>query len=121
MPSPKPSERKHGIPPFTESQRAGILEMLRAAGPAGVSKETFLFEKRWSQAAARVWELEQQGFQIAHLQRDGETYVRYVLESEPLELRPTDGSDWYERITGKPRTGNPDNVPDLPLFPGGDS
>jgi hypothetical protein len=95
--------------------------MLRAAGPAGVSKETFLFEKRWSQAAARIFELEQQGFQIAHVQRGGETYVRYVLESEPLELKSLDNSDWYERTTGKPRTkSNPENVSDLPLFPGVD-
>jgi len=111
---------KAALPPFAESQRAGILEMLRAAGTAGVSKETLLFEKRWSQAAARVWELEQQGFQIAHLQRDSETYVRYVLESEPLELKSPDNSDWYERTTGKPRAaGNPGQVSDLPLFSGG--
>jgi hypothetical protein len=108
-----------GLPPFAESQRTEILEMLRAAGPAGVSKETLLFEKRWSQAAARIFELERQGFQIAHIQRDGEIYVRYVLESEPLQLKPLDNLDWYERTTGKPRT-SPEGVRDLPLFSGVD-
>jgi len=93
--------------------------MLREAGQAGVSKETLLFEKRWSQAAARIWELEQQGFQIAHTQREGETYVRYVLESEPLALKPIAGSDWYERGHG-PRPATERDTCDLPLFSGGE-
>ena len=109
------------IPRFAESQRAEILKMLREAGSAGVSKETLLYERHYSQAAARIFELERQNFQIAHVQREGETYVRYVLQSEPLELKPPDGSDWYERTTGKPRaTATPENVSDLPLFSGAD-
>ena len=105
-----------GAPAFAQSQREEILSMIRSAGTVGVSKEVLLFEKHWSQAAARVFELEQQGFQIKHVQREGEKYVRYVLESEPLELKPLASSvDWYERQTGRPRPSSA-NGSELPLF-----
>jgi hypothetical protein len=117
----KSSGPKSVVPAFAKSQKAETLKMLRAAGTVGVSKATLLYEKHWSQVAARISELEDDGFQIKHAKREGETYVRYILESEPLELKPPEKSDWYERTTGKPRTQSaPEKVSDLPLFSGGD-
>lgn len=106
--------------------------MLRAAGPQGVSKEILLFEKHFSQAAARVFELERQGFEITHVQVEGEQYVRYVLEAEPEHPKPlpvyqakkpdmrqgafSNSPDWFERQTGQPRPSSSPNTEDLPLF-----
>jgi hypothetical protein len=117
----KARQQKIGPPAFAESQRAEILEMLKAAGPAGVSKAELIFTKHWTQCAARIFELERMGYKIAHVQRSGDRLVRFILESEPLELKPPNSSDSYERTTGKARTtGDPGSVPDLPLFSGVD-
>jgi hypothetical protein len=114
-------KQKGGPPPFAEPQRAEILEMLKVAGPAGVSKAELIFTKHWTQCAGRIFELEEMGYKIAHIQRPGDRFVRFILESEPLELKPHSNSDWYERTTGKPRmTGDRGNVSDLPLFSGVD-
>jgi predicted RecB family nuclease len=101
-----PRRRNAGVPGFAVGQREAILKMLRAAGAVGVSKELLLYEKHWSQAAARIFELEQQGFEIKHVQRDGEKYVTYILETEPAHPKPLptyakkSSTDWYERQTG---------------------
>jgi hypothetical protein len=108
------SNRRNVTPPFAESQRAEILDMLRAAGPNGVSKAELIFTKRMSQCGARIFELEKIGYKIAHTQREGERYVRFVLESEPLTLHPLEEPDWYTRQTGKPRAA--DAASELPLF-----
>lgn len=121
MSSTNPRARRRGSPSFAESQRSEILEMLRAAGPAGVSKAELIFTKHMSQCGARVFELEGMGYKIAHVQRDGEKYVWFVLESEPLDLKALDNSDWYTRATGKPRPASTESVSDLPLFSQGGS
>ena len=129
---PERQQPNRGVPAFAGGQREAILEMLRVAGPQGVSKEILLFEKHWSQAAARIFELEQQGYEIKHVQREGERYVRYVLESEPehpktlpvyqqkgLDKRQgsfSNSPDWYERQTNQPRPASSPSVEDLPLF-----
>jgi hypothetical protein len=115
--SDKPSQR--GAPQFAGDQRAEILRLLREAGPQGVSKAVLIFEKHWTQAAARVWELEQQGYGIRHESRDGERFVTFVLVSEPHEPKPLPTykpkTDWYERTTGQSRP--PTQSPDFgPLF-----
>jgi hypothetical protein len=107
-----------GRPAFAASQRQKILELLRAAGVHGVSRATLIFEHRMTQCGARVDELKHQGHEIVSELRDGEQYVRHVLKTEPLDLRPIpDGAGWYERQTGKSR---PHDKDDLPLFAGGD-
>lgn len=92
-----------GAPAFVGDQRTEILRLLRDAGQAGVSKAFLVFEKHYTQAAARIWELERQGYQILHESRKGERYVRFVLVSEPTDPQPKT-ADWYEETTGKPRT-----------------
>jgi hypothetical protein len=105
-----------GRPAFAQTQRAEILRLLREAGPAGVSRAELIFERHITQCGARVDELKRQGFEIVSELRDGEKYVRYVLKSEPLELRPlSESADWFERTTGRERQRNEG---DLPLFSG---
>lgn len=101
----EPQSKSHqGAPSFAATQRDKILELLRQAGPRGVSREDLIFRYRWTQAGARIFELEQMGFVIRHDSRPGQRFITYVLESEPLELKPLpSGVDWYEQQTGKPR------------------
>ena len=111
-----------GAPGFAGDQRAEILRLLREAGHRGVSKAVLIFDKRYTQAAARVFELERMGYQIRHESRDGERYVTFVLVGEPDEPKPLPtfkpkSADWYERTTGQPRPAA--EQPDLgPLFSG---
>ena len=92
--------RKTQRPAFADSQGQQILALLREAGPRGVRKEDLLYTHRWSQTAARICELEERGCKIRHDFRPGEKFVVYVLESEPLELKPIRPTrDWIrERI-----------------------
>src|SRR5579859_7542891 len=86
-----------GRPTFAASQRDKILALLKQAGSEGVRREDLIFQHRWTQAGTRIFELEQMGYKIRHESRSGERLVVYVLESEPLELRPLpEGRDWYE-------------------------
>lgn len=110
-----------GRPPFATSQREKILGLLRQAGSHGVRREDLIFQHRWTQAGTRIFELEQMGYKIRHESRPGERLIVYVLESEPLELKPLQDSpseratrDWYEKQTGRPRTSR--ETPVLPLF-----
>lgn len=103
-----------GRPAFAETQRAEILRLLREAGPAGVSRAELIFDRRITQCGARVDELRHQNFEILSELREGEKYVRYVLKSEPLELRPLpEHADWFKRRTGRERPCDADS---LPLF-----
>jgi hypothetical protein len=95
-------------------QREIILRLLRQAGPEGVSKAVLIFDKHYTQAAARVWELEQAGVTICHEMRPGDRYVTFVLVSEPAEAQPKT-ADWYEETTGKPRATSPNPKP-LPVY-----
>ena len=110
-----PRHEKEGRPAFADTQRQEVLGMLRAAGPEGISRATLIFEKHITQCGARVDELKRQGYVIDSESRQGEKYVRYVLKSEPLELGPPDGVDWYKNATGKPRAKEPGSPG--PLFP----
>jgi hypothetical protein len=85
-----------GRPAFADSQRQKILELLRAAGPRGVSREELIFGYRWTQCGTRVFELEGMGYKIRHESRPRERLVFYVLESEPLKQQPIPtGADCY--------------------------
>lgn len=76
---------RRGRPEFAETQRDEVLRDLRAAGPDGVSRATFIFEKKITQCGARADELKRMDYVIRSELREGERYVRYVLVSEPAE------------------------------------
>lgn len=82
-------KRADHAPPFSSRQRSAILELLRAAGPEGVSKAFLIFDKHYTQASARIFELEEKGYVIRHETRPGEKYVRFVLISEPATVPPS--------------------------------
>jgi hypothetical protein len=86
------SRKKQGpsraCPVFGESQRNEILSMLRRAGPAGVSRAFLIFEKHFTQCGSRIFELQRMGCAIRSEDRGGRYPTWYLLESEPLELRP---------------------------------
>ncbi len=110
-----------GRPAFADSQRAKILHLLRRAGRTGVRREDLIFHYRWTQTGARIHELEKMGYKIRHESRPGERLIVYVLESEPLELRPLEGlqsdrasGDWYEKRASKRRAAS--ETSELPLF-----
>ena len=110
-----------GRPAFADTQRKIILDLLRKAGADGVSRAHLIFNCHFTQCGARIDELRRMGCAIHSESRKGENYVRYVLDSEPLELKPLqEGEDWYEaqfgpRPSGKPQEKSED---DLPLFEG---
>ena len=107
-PPVKVKKIQRGRPDFAATQPDEILRLLREAGPRGVSKAYLIFEKRFTQCGARVFELQQMGYAIRSEQRDGERFVTYILEGEPLQLKPLPpGADWYTRQTGKPRPTEP--------------
>lgn len=95
---------------FAETQRTDILHMLRERGSVGVSRAELIFEKRCTQCGTRIFELEQEGYVIEHRTVPGEIYIRYILVSEPLELKPLTSippkrstGDWYTDTTGRKR------------------
>jgi hypothetical protein len=103
-----------GRPAFSDSQRDKILELLRAVGSQGVSREELIFRQRWTQCRTRIFELQTMGYVIRSEDRGGRYPTWYVLKSEPLELKPIpDESDWYARAASKPR---PPQGTGLPLF-----
>jgi len=97
-------------PPFANSQEQKILELLREAGPRGVSKKFLVFDLHFTQASSRVHALELRGFKIRHEMRPGDHYVTFVLESSPsrAEFSKSDSTtkrqiDFFEkRATGLP-------------------
>jgi hypothetical protein len=104
-----------GRPVFADDQRSKILDLLREAGPRGVRRDSLIFEHRYTQCGTRIFELDQQGYIIRHESRPGEQYVTYVLEGEPLELKPLPaGADWYECEYG-PRPSEKSKVPTTDL------
>jgi hypothetical protein len=97
-----------GRPAFAQTQRQEILELLRTAGPVGVSRAEFIFERHITQCGARVDELKREGYQIVSELRDSEKYVRYILLGEPLELQnlrehSQNANDWFAESTGHER------------------
>jgi len=104
-----------GRPAFAEAQRAFVLRKLREPGECGVSRATFIFDYRATQCGARVDEQKRERYIIESVLRDGDTYITYVLRSEPAEPRKV-STDWYERATGRPRSAAQPPADDLPLF-----
>jgi hypothetical protein len=118
-----------GRPAFSTDQRARILNLLRQAGAKGVRREDLLYVHRWSQAGARIHELERMGYVIEHVLEPGERFVTYRLISEPACEKPLpnferkqeppqaafseSSGDWYPQKTG---CGRPHPFSDLPLF-----
>lgn len=120
QPPPKKSEQSQrtpdrGVPAFAGGQREETLRILRDAGPRGVSKEFFLYEKHWSQVAARIFELEAAGHCIKHVLLDGERYVRYILV-EPEHERPLPNSPASAPVPSKPAPSWSRPASNLSLF-----
>jgi len=107
-----------GRPEWASSEENWILDLLRNAGERGVSREHLIFTCRSTQCGRAIHSLERCGYVIEHVKLAGEKYVRYVLKSAPLDLKPLpESADWYERQTGKP---HPQATDDLPFFAGGE-
>jgi len=111
---------RRGRPTFAANQREKILELLRASGPRGVSREELIFRYRWTQCGTRIFELQKMGFVIRSDDRGGRYPTWYVLLSEPLELKPlVEAGDWYDSQHGpRPSHRSTDLPPSsgLPLF-----
>ena len=127
------SHTPRGRPVFADTQREKILELLREAGPQGVRREDLLYVYRWSQAGARIHELERMGYVIEHFLVPGERFVTYRLVSEPATEKPLpnferkqeraqaafceSSDDWYARETGRERAQLfQQSLSELPLF-----
>ena len=111
-----------GRPAFVETQCDEVRDALVAAGKDGVSRATCIFEMHITQVGARVDELKRMGYAIHSESRESERYVRYVLDGDPVELRPLQqGADWYEARFGPRPSEKPpkEDVDDLPLFAAG--
>jgi hypothetical protein len=74
-----------GRPAFADTQRADILRLLRDAKARGdgVRRADLIFQYRYTQCGTRIFELEQQGYEIRHEMEPGHRYVTYFLVSEP--------------------------------------
>ena len=59
--------------------------MLREADGRGVSREYLIFTCKLTQCGRAINSLEKRGYVIEHVKFKGERYVRYILQSEPLE------------------------------------
>lgn len=86
-------------------QRDEILRLLREAKARGqgVNKAVLLFHLRYTQAAARIFELEKQGYVIEHRSIPGERFVTFFLVSEPKQETPLPK---YEPRGVDPRQGS---------------
>jgi hypothetical protein len=99
------SQRKTRCPKFADDQGTKILELLIKAGPRGVSKAFLIFECHYTQAGARIFELESRGHKIRHEMRPGDRYVTFVLESSREVSKPDPPETGLEdrpRVTGLP-------------------
>ena len=66
-----------------------MLLALSRRGEAGVSAMDALFELKIARAAARVWELRKEGFDIDTEMRTA--VATYVLRPKPQPVKPMDG------------------------------
>ncbi len=100
-----------GLPAPTRApaQRARILQLLRARGPAGATNREL--NEIGFRYGARIWELRRQGFDIETIAK-GQACFRFVLRAEPAESKRVPTGDWYVEKTGRPRpTGQPERLP----------
>jgi hypothetical protein len=99
----QPSARvaRAGPPPHAPPQRDKILRLLREAKlrGQGVSRADLIFQHRYTQCAARIFELEKHGCVIEHRSILGERFVTYFLVSEPA--KPAAEKD-RPQLTGLP-------------------
>jgi hypothetical protein len=79
-----------GPPPHASAQRDKILRLLREAKlrGQGVSRADLIFQHRYTQCAARIFELEKHGYAIEHRSIPDERFVTYFLVSEPSKPAP---------------------------------
>lgn len=92
-----------------------IEAILDSAGAAGVHDAHFLFTMHWTQFRARIDEMNDLGWVIESVTLPKSEWrhgirTKHVLRSKPLEVAP--GEDWYEKLKGQPRSGNPPVAPD---------
>jgi hypothetical protein len=98
-----------------------IESILENAGAAGTHRAYFLYTLFWSQAGARINEMNHLGWNIESISLPKSEWVRgirtkYVLRSKPLEVAP--GQDWYEVLKGRPRGSEDNHATAGPLFAG---
>jgi len=106
------------VPPaFAATQRSDILRLLREAKDRGqgVRKSDLVFEYRYTQAAARIWELERQGYVIRHETEPGQRLVTYFLEREPEDARAP-GPAATSELAPEPDSKDRPRKTGLPLF-----
>lgn len=95
------------IHPETKAEAYSRIEkILEQAGPRGVHRAYFVHTLYWSQAGARISEMNDLGWVIESVALPESQWVKgirtkYVLRSKPLEVAP--GEDWYVKLKGKPR------------------
>jgi hypothetical protein len=136
-----PDTVNHFSPQSKDHQRDHILRLLREARDhgQGVNKALLLFQHRYTQCAARIFELEKQGYVIEHRSIPGERFVTFFLLSEPerekslpaylpkgpdhLQGSLANSPDWYEREHGQRPSSHPWKKPfskkrmaEMPLF-----
>ncbi len=106
---------------FRQDSYKRIESILEKAGAPGVHRAHFLYDLFWSQAGARINEMNHLGWDIQSVPLPKSEWVRgiktkYVLRSKPLEAPP--GLDRYEVLKGKPRGSEDNSASPGPLFGG---
>lgn len=118
--------RQTGPPGFVPTQKAFVLDVLRQAGSQGISKDQFregthplLHGRKVTEIAARVCELEDEGYFIEH-PKGRARLVLYILRGEPTEPRkpvqsaPRPGWQSQDYVFGKQaQTERPTDQPGL--------
>jgi hypothetical protein len=91
-------KHSNGVPTFADSQRDHILKLLREAKARsqGVRKSDLIYVHHYSQAGARIFEIEAQGAVILRQKEAGEKYVTYFLVREP-DPAPDSSANTKER------------------------
>jgi hypothetical protein len=110
-----------GRPKWASSEEERILDLLRKAAAEGVSREYLTFTCQSTQCGRAINSLEKRGCVIEHAKFKSEKFVRYILRSEPLEVKPLPDfprrkskRDWFVDATGKERPSA--ETVNLPLF-----
>lgn len=109
------------LPPQSNVEAYQRIEAILESGPfvcgtRAVHRAYFLYSLRWSQAGARICEMNKVGWQIVSItlsESEWKNGIRtaYRLDSKPL--RPQCSCDWYEGQQSRRRPTAADN---LPLF-----
>lgn len=70
-----------------ETQQAKVLRLLREAGTIGVNSYAFTFGESIKQIATRVFELKEQGYNIASISKSNRS-VQYILIEQGVSCLP---------------------------------